>query len=393
MFDRPNIRDPEYKIAKARSDLITTQPFFGTLALRLQLKETTDVSVMATDGRCLYYNKQTVAKMPQQHVVGVVAHEVLHCALQHVFRRRHRNHNKWNKATDYVINSILLKERFSLPESRLFSNKYTNMSAEEVYERLPNEPPGNGPGGNSSDWDFGSCLDPSSPNEDGKAPSTAEIQQRAKDWELATREAALVAKKAGRLPGNLATLVEDTLKPQIPWREQLWGFLNKSRPGRITWNRPNRRLLRISTADGQTIPMSLPSRTIEPTGDIVIAVDTSGSISELELRHFASEINQIHKTIQPESTYVVYCDTRVAGVDKFSEYDDIRIEARGGGGTSFDPVFDWIEKEQIDLDALVYLTDGYPCGWPNQIDKYPVLWAITNHQVTPPWGEHLIIDV
>ena len=395
MFNRPNAADPEFKIAKARSDLITTQPFFGTLALRLRLKETDDprCSVMGTDGKYLYYNRKAIRAMPQQQVMGVVAHEVMHCALQHMFRRRARNPEKWNRACDYVINSVLLKERFSLPEGRLFNAKYSDMSSEEVYEKLPNKPPPNGGGSGTGGWDFGSSFDPSVPDADGNQASQSEIEQRSVDWNLATQQAALVAKNAGKLPGDLDRMVADTLKPQVPWREQLWGYLNKTRPGRISWNRPNRRLLNIATMDGRLIPMSLPSRTVEPTGEIVIAVDTSGSVSEEELMHFSAEISEIHRTIQPEKTTILYIDSTIADpVEEFGPLDDCQLSHRGGGGTAFEPAFQWLRESNSEPDAFLYLTDGY-AHFPEEYTECPCIWVITNHDVVPPWGEHIILDI
>lgn len=379
--------DPKFKITKARGILISQQPFFGTLALRLKLTAIDDVNicpVMATDGRSLFYNPKAVMEMPQQQVLGVVAHEVLHCAFQHMFRRRHRNFQKWNKATDYVINSILLKERFSLPEGRLFNSKYSDMSAEEVYTKLPNDPPGQGPGNNS--WDFGSCISPDAPDpKTGKQQSASAIKENEKSWEIATKQAAHLAKQAGKLPGNLAELVEELFEPQIPWREQLWRFMNKRKPDRVTWNRPNRRLL------WQEI--YLPSKKYVKTGDIVVGIDTSGSISERELKHFATELDEIHKALQPEKLYVLNIDTAIHSVDEYGPHDRLKIKYYGRGGTRFDPLFDWVDANpDVQPDAIVYLTDGY-ASWPEEYKGCPTLWCMTNDHVKPPWGECVPLSI
>jgi predicted metal-dependent peptidase len=380
--------DPHFKIAKARSELIRVQPFFGTLALRLEVKpiDHPKIPVMGTDGQSLWYNEKAVRDMPQPEVLGVMMHEVLHCAFQHMFRRRHRNKEKWNRACDYVINSIILKERYSLPQSRLWNIKYDGMSAEEVYEKLPNQPPDSGQGGGAGAWDFGSSIDPSSPNPDtGETQSSSAVQASAKDWEIATKQAAHLAKQQGRLPGYLESLVDELLKPQIPWRQQLWRFFNQRKPDRITWNKPNRRLI------GQGLYM--PSKRFTPTGDVVIAVDTSGSVSETELQHFASEIAEIHKTLRPKKLYVADVDTEIHDrVKEYTEYDTPVFTYKGRGGTDFEPVFQWVKENNIQLDALVYLTDGY-ASWPKEVPNYPVLWCITNHDVVPEWGEHLILDI
>ena len=379
--------DPEFKMTKARADLISIQPFFGTLALRLALApiDHPEIPVMATDGVSLFYKPDAIKEMPQQQVMGVVAHEVLHCAFQHMYRRRYRDFEKWNKACDYVINAILLQEGFSLPKARLFNRKYSDMSAEEVYEKLPNEPSGNGQGNSPGEWDFGSSLDPAlSDPATGKTQSASAVKAAAKDWEIATKQAAHISKQQGNLPGNLAELIEELLAPQIPWREQLWRFFSQRKPDRISWNRPNRRLIHAG--------IYLPSRRFVPTGDIVVAVDTSGSISERELQHFASEFNEIHRTLRPRKTWVLDIDTEIHSIEEYTEYDVPTFEMRGRGGACFEPVFDWIKKENITPDAVVYLTDGY-ATFPPPILDYPVLWIITNHDVKPPWGEHLILDV
>lgn len=387
-MSRVDRSDPEFKITKARGTLISQQPFFGALALRLKITPIDDPSicpVMATDGRTLFYNPAAVKAMPQQQVMGVVAHEVLHCAFQHMFRRRHRNHTKWNKACDYVINAILLQERFSLPEGRLFNSKYADMSAEEVYEKLPNDPSGGGGGGGADGWDFGSSLDPSLPDpETGKPQSESAIKESAKNWEIATKQAAELAKQAGKLPGGFKELIDELLAPQVPWRQQLWRFMNQRKPDRVTWNRPNRRLVWSGTY--------MPSKRFVPTGDIVVAVDTSGSISRDELKHFSTELSEIHKALQPQKLWVLDIDTQIHKVKEYGPYDRVELEYYGRGGTSFDPVFAWMDEKNIQADALVYLTDGYAC-WPEERYNIPVLWCITNDHVTPPWGEVLRLQI
>lgn len=379
--------DALYKITKARTELIRTQPFFGTLALRLKLCEidSSIVPVMGTDGANLFYNADAVSKMSQPETIGVVMHEVLHCAFQHMWRRHHRNANKWNQACDYVINSIILEQRYSLPKGRLWNSKYNGMSAEEVYEKLPNDESSN-KGAGSDGWDFGSSLDPSVPNpETGKRQSASAAAAASKDWEIATKQAAHIAKQRGLLPGSIGTLVEELLQPQIPWRQQLWRFFNQRKPDRISWNKPNRRLI----AQG----IYMPSKRFIPTGDVVIAVDTSGSISDEELQIFASEIKEIHKALQPKKMWVADVDTEIHDrVKEYTQYDEPQFTYVGRGGTDFEPVFQWVKENNINPDALVYLTDGY-APWPKEIPNYPVLWVITNHDVKPDWGEHLILEV
>lgn len=375
-------------IMKARAMLIRIQPFFATLALRLEVKEINDPSipVMGTDGQYLYYNPKGVLDLAEPEIVGVIIHEVLHCAFQHMFRRHHRKHDKWNQACDYVINSIILQERFSLPEGRLFNRKFDGQSAEEIYDKLPDPSSKGGAGNGATGWDFGASIDPGTDKSDeGKSRSPSEVAAMAKDWEIATKQAAHIAKSQGTLPGYLGTLIDELLQPQIPWRQQLWRFFNQRVPDRHSWNKPNRRLISSGTY--------IPSRTKVPTGDVVIAVDTSGSVSDEELQLFASEIQEIHKSLQPRKLYVADVDTEIKDrVKEYGPYDTPVFEYHGRGGTAFEPVFEWVEENNIQCDALVYLTDGY-ASWPEHEPNYPVLWVITNHERKPAWGEHLTLEL
>lgn len=369
--------DAKFKMTKARTDLITLQPFFGALALRLKLVETDAVPVMGVDGKNLYYNKEKVEELPLVQVMGVIAHEVLHCALQHIFRRKRREHKKWNRSTDYVINAILLKERFSLPEDRLFDPQYDGMSAEEVYTKLPNDPEGSN--GSESGWNFGACIDPS-----GDATSESEVNQLEREWTVATKQAALIAKDAGKLPGELRRLIDEELRPRIPWEKHLWNFMNQRKPGRTTWNKPNRRLAHTG--------LYVPAKKQIPTGDIVIAGDTSGSITPDELDQIGAEMQEIIRAIRPRKIHVIWCDSRIAAVDEFGEYDQFYLDPKGGGGTDFRPPFKYCEKNMIQPDAFIYMTDGYG-PFPDEPPPYPVLWMINNDDIAPPWGEHLVLDI
>ncbi len=149
-----------------------------------------------------------------------------------------------------------------------------------------------------------------------------------------------------------------------------------------TWRRPNKRYM----ASG----LYLPSMHVEAMGTVVYAIDTSGSITQDELDEAADEATAVCDQVRPERVHVVYCDAVVQGVDTF-ERDDILIFARkGGGGTAFKPVFDWVEKQDETPVGVVYFTDGLG-PFPETQPDYPVLWLIKG-SVIPPWGEHVRID-
>ena len=361
------------KIAKARAQLIIGQPFFGTLALRLKMTEDNSIPTACTDGEAIYYNSEFAQSITLNELKGLIAHEVLHCAMLHHARRGTRHPKKWNYACDYAINPILIKAKFELPEGGLQDPIYSNKSAEEIYSMLPPEPPGGG------SWDdakpgLGDVMDAPGKVE-GQAVSEAE-------WKIATVQAAQVAKQAGRLPAELDLFISELLSPQLPWRDILRRFVTIRSKDDYSWARPNRRHIAAG--------LYLPTAWSESMGPIVLAVDTSGSISQTELDIFSAEINAIVQDTRPSRTYVIYCDTRVHCVEEFSPDEEITLVPHGGGGTDFRPPFDYVENENIEPKCLIYLTDGYG-PFPEE-PGYPTLWVCTS-EIKAPFGETLEIKI
>ena len=97
------------EMIKARTELVLRYPFFGKLALQLELVESDQFETMATDGQRLYYNREWVLSITHKERVGVIAHEVLHVVFKHHLRRNNRDKYFWNVAGDYVINDVLFQ--------------------------------------------------------------------------------------------------------------------------------------------------------------------------------------------------------------------------------------------------------------------------------------------
>ena len=110
-------------LAGARARLIlgrdSKSAFFATLLLRLQPKSDWEVPTIATDGRSLDYNPEFVTGLSADELVGVLAHEVMHCALAHPARRGARDALLWNVAADLAINPLLRDAGMVLPNTRL----------------------------------------------------------------------------------------------------------------------------------------------------------------------------------------------------------------------------------------------------------------------------------
>lgn len=381
-----NARD---KMSAARIQLLAGHPFFAVLALRLKLQEERGIETGDVDGVTLRYNPDWVDKLELPECVGFNAHEVAHCAFLHPTRRGDRDPKKWNIACDYAINLMLKDAGFHLPKGGLVNEAYRGMTAEAIYAALPDHPGGDGANGGGNEGgqgdDPGGCggVRDAPSAEEGKRPSQAEITQHEADWKLAVAQAAQIAKSRGKLPAEIEKLVEELLEAKVDWRAMLRRFIDASHPSDYSWTRPNRRFV----AQG----LYLPSITREGVGKLVIAVDTSGSVSDGLLKQFAGEISMIANEVRPEEIVAVHCDAMVQHVQRFQPGDDVVLECKGGGGTDFVPVFDWVDEHGEFPRCLIYLTDMYG-RFPDDPPPYPVLWASASDVHQAPFGEVVPIE-
>lgn len=399
-------------VSAARRDLILDHPFFGVLSLKLELVEDASMKTLRTDGKKLRYNPEYVLSLSRYEMVGVMAHEVMHCANGHTWRRENRDPNLWNYACDYAINPIVLDAGMVLPAGALDGFPYKGMGAEEIYAHLVNQQPREQPDdddtdsqtsgqGDVSDGDSQGdpCGDPdddstsnSNPGQDGAGESQpdgsacGEVVDAAEDaspelqadWSAAVLNAAKRAESIGGLPVGMERLVEEIKNPPQDWRAILRRFVQQNAMSDYSWRQPNPRFMYAG--------LYLPVLRDESMPPMLVAVDTSGSIDEITLNQFAREIDSIIGDMQPERVYVVYCDAEIHGVDIFERGDPVTLNPKGFGGTDFRPVFEWVEAEGLQPSCLVYLTDL--CGdFPSNPPGYPVLWGDTSEYGPPPWGE------
>ena len=381
--------DTERRLTKARANLVMAAPFYGSLALRLKFKADDSIEESVVDGQTIRYNPKVIDKMTIEELTGHLAHLVLHPAMLHHTRRGNRDKKKWNQACDYAINPILKNSGFQLPVEKYLNPDFKDQSAEHIYAQLPDDPeegekpkdppgdqPGNRPGKHPGD---GAVDD----NPERENPS--ETQNEEQQWKIAVAQAAHVAKQAGKLPADLERFVNDLLEPEHPWREILKRFVTERVPTDPNWRRSNRRFIHQN--------LYLPGKDSDAIGEIVVAVDVSGSVSQREMEAFAAEMKDIFEDVKPKKLHVIYCSSHIHKVDVFQPGDDFKVEPEGYGGTDFRPPFAYLEEHDIEPKCFVYLTDGYG-PFPDEEDApFPTLWCITNDNVSPPFGEHLTLQV
>lgn len=368
-------QDVAHQLTKARTGLVLDHPFFGIMALRLLLVETPSIKTAAVDGKRMFYNPDFINKLTPPQKKTLVAHEVGHCMWDHIGRKGDRNHRKWNKAGDYVINAMLVDSGFEPIEGWLHNPLYAGMSADHIYSLLPDEP--DGPRG--KDGEYGGKGDPLDDIMNG---DPNEVETNAIDWKIATIQAANAAKQMGKLPAAMERFIDELTAVKVDWRAVLRRFVTERSKDDYSWSRPNRRFL----SNG----IYLPSLYSESMGEIAVVIDTSGSIDQPTLNAFGAEIKAIVQSARPAKTHVIYCDADVNHVDEFSPNDDLAFKMHGGGGTDFRPPFAYVDEHGIKPVCLVYLTDGYG-PFPDSAD-YPVLWVCTT-DVVAPFGETVPIEI
>jgi len=390
-------REVREKLITARVGLLLRASFFGNLATRLKLVNADEwCSTAATDGRNFYYNSRFIKMLRPKEIEFLFGHEVLHCVYDHFGRRGNRDPQLFNIANDFAVNADLIKHRVGEKITTvpcLHDPKYDGLSSEEIYDLLYEKADkinigdlldklidehldGEGDGDGDSDGDKEGKGRPKLSDADRQA-----IRDEIKEAMLA---AAATADGAGNIPAGVKRLIQELTEPQMNWRELLRMQLESTIKSDYTWMRASRK--------GWHMDAVMPGMKLDPMIDIAVALDASGSISEKMLKDFLGEVQGIMDSFPAYRIHVVTFDTEAYNPAQYNSenLDDIcDYEVKGGGGTDFDCVFNYLKENEIEPKRLVMFTDGYPFGsWgdENYTDTVFILHGTTT--IVPPWGQY-----
>jgi len=371
-----NQAEVERKVGKAKALLILDHPFFGTAVSRRPIKYGNEVPTagMSATGQMMI-NPVWVEPLTVKEIMFLLAHEAMHYMLAHALRRKHRNHNAWNVACDKVINDTLIDAKVGdFIDGGITMDDGRNHASEELYDENDDDM------GGGIGKDIGDIVD-----ENGQPLDESQIHQLEVQAKIDTIQSAKVAKQSGKLPASIERIVDEMVTVITPWHEKLERYMTSKVKDGYSWRRPNRRFV------GQGL--YLPGYDYVPRmGEIVLAVDTSGSLSSKELAYFNAHINRILETCLPEKVTVIYCDYDIGGTQEYTP-DDLPIVLKpvGGGGTSFKPVFDWLLTYEGEVECLIYFTDGW--GDQNELDEPAVdtVWLTTDKE-NFPFGEVITFE-
>ena len=373
------------QLTRARISLLLQQPFWGTLATRLILRDATDEGwcpTAATDGRNFYYNREFIKKLTRQETIFLVAHEVEHCVYDHMSRRGSRKPKLWNAAADFVINLELHEHGVGkIPDPKTsgiqacFDPKYKGMFAEEVYEQLLNDP-------NAPQFpEFDIHLEPG----DGRGEPMTDEERRVLGDEI--RNAVMQAAKAagaGKTPAGVKRMLKDLTEPQMDWREVLNMKIQSTIRSNFTWQRCSRKT--------QAYGIYLPAMDVDTRVEAAVAIDTSGSMTMEMLRDLLSEVKGIMQQFADFKIRVWCFDTKVYNEQVFTpeNIDEIdTYEIKGGGGTDFMCNWEYMKENEIMPERFIMMTDGYPYGsWgdENWCDTLFLIHGDTHRKLVAPFG-------
>lgn len=367
----------EDKIRYAKVQLMTKSVFLSTICLRLRHQISDVVPTAGTNGLNIYYNPDFIANLDTNELTGLLAHEVWHVAYHHLTRLNGRDPRLWNIAGDYVINYMLTKANFTLPKGGLYDPQYADMTTEQVYDIIFDKAeeypdfhedilqPGAGDG---TDQDQ---LSP----EDIRDKLTSIVVQ-------AQTQSMMANKAAGEIPGEINRMIDDLINPKLDWKQLLDRYVSEKVKNDFSWQRPNRRFMPDHY---------LPSMYSDTIGNITIAIDTSGSINEDDLRDMLTEIESIREIYKPKELTIIDCDYIIHNVHKVDEHTDILgLKFSGCGGTQFEPVFNYCRDNPPTL--LIYFTDLWADPIKEHVE-YDVLWVCTDSTHDPAEiGETIYTD-
>ena len=403
--------DVSYVVSKARTRLVARLPFLGRIAMNMapraaRPEDGVKTAGIARDGTAVF-NAEYLATLSDKEIAGVVAHEALHPALQFWARKGNRHHLLANIAHDLSFNFWIEEMacgEIELPKGSLLDQKFHGMSMEEIYAYLLKGDNGSGKttikckGGGQITIDtkggggdqYGDCRDDLAESPGGKKASRGDRSAQKKlesEWKMTLAEAAQHheqrSKSKGTLPAGLRRYIEELLHPKLDWTELLrkWCGENGRRED-YSFLRPNRRSYSLGTI--------LPSQCAGGYADVVFLLDSSGSMSQREIRRGLSEAQGILEEMGCEIRVIV-CDAAVH--TDMSVEEACEIEVKGGGGSNFCPAFELLDEDGFD-GAVVAFTDGMIDVPPEMpVNMQGTLWVTTGDYKPPTetWGEHISI--
>ena len=383
-----SIQSRDEILSKACKDLMFREMYWGFFILMMNKVWRNNLPTAGVSKNGINFqlaiNEQFFTDLPKLHREGLIQHEAMHIAYNHLTQWFNFSDKKIaNIAMDLVINQTISDDY--LPEGGMKLELFPELNLEPdqgthyYYEKLTQAKEQKEQTGSSGSQALDSLLDQMEGGEgngnielpdhstweefDGLSESESRIMKAQLDRVL-EQAADMTVKKRGTVPGNISDYLlalQQVEPPKFDWKGYLRLFIGTSAKVYI---KKSRRKENIKFTDSAGIK-------IKRKQNILLGIDTSGSVSESELLEFMSEIYHIWKT--GVEVTIIQCDTRIRSIDEYKGTFEMKFHGRGG--TEFDPVLEYFNENRNKFNSLIYFTDG-EC-YTDVKPRNPVLWVLS----------------
>ncbi len=380
------------RISQVKAKLLVEHPYFGTLASRLELRESENIQAFLSDGIVFQYNSDYLSSLSDAELSFALSNGALHAALAHENRRQERMSWLWQLATDYAINAMLVENGMVAPPHIHYDTRFDGMYAEAIYAVLKSEIQNEEyDGDESNDTGFNEenrrhqqqlhNPDQKQAKEQNRPEMEVDTLTKEQQWHQQMHKALKQALEGDDLPQGIERFVALDAIATMNWRELLQHAVERHFRSDYVQIPPSKKLL----YRGIYLP-SLHSELLR----LVIAVDSSGSVDEALLSQFIAEVESLMLVYPQHEIELLVCDSKIRSHETFYGGEMLNVTLLGGGATDFRPVFEWIEQELFTCNVLLYFTDTHG-SFPQQEPDIETIW-ITPKQADVPFGEVIVLD-
>ncbi len=380
------------RISQVKAKLLVEHPYFGTLASRLELRESENIQAFLSDGVIFQYNSDYLNTLSDAQLSFALSNGALHAALAHENRRHDRMSWLWQLATDYAINAMLVENGMTPPPHIHYDTRFEGMYAEAIYAVLKSEiqneeyddDESNDTGFNEENRRHQQQLH-NPDQQQAKAQNRPDMEvdtiTKEQQWHQQMNKALKQALEGNDLPQGIERFVDLNIIATINWRERLHHAIERHFRSDYVQIPPSKKLL----YRGIYLP-SLHSELLR----LVIAIDSSGSVNERLLSQFIAEVESLMMVYPQHEIELIVCDSKIRSHETFYGGEMLNVTLLGGGATDFRPVFEWIEHSLFACNILLYFTDTHG-SFPQRAPDFETLW-ITPEEADVPFGEVIVLD-
>jgi predicted metal-dependent peptidase len=373
--------DKQQSLSKISKELMLKEPYYGFFLIMLNKVWRKDLPTAGVSKNGINFqlaiNEEFWTGLSEMHQMGLLKHELLHIAFGHLTSfKSFKNHRLANIAMDMEINQYIDKDW--LPKGGVDIDDYEDLDLERkagcryYYDKLNQFQEEKDKNGSCGNEDMDKLLDQAANGEGpdhstwGEFEDLSEAEQKLIEKQLQKVLADAkeqTVKKRGNVPGEIegVIIVEEIVPPKFDWRGYIRRFTGVST--KVFTKKIRRKENRRYEEN--------PGLKIKMRQHMLLAIDTSGSVSNTELQEFMGEIHHIYKA--GVDVTIMQCDTSIRSIEAYKGKNEINVVGRGG--TEFDPVLDYYNANQKKYTSLVYFTDG-EC-YTSVIPKGNVLWVLS----------------